>query len=82
MRQRKFGNSDLQTSVIGYGGWPMGRGMYGSFDDNEAISAARTAYENGVTLFDTAAIYGWGYGEKLMGKAIKDFRKNIILYRS
>ena len=57
----------------------MGRGMYGSFDDNEAISAARTAYENGVTLFDTAAIYGWGYGEKLMGKAIKDFRKDIIL---
>tara|TARA_B100000315_G_C14541523_1_gene571143 strand:+ start:308 stop:1309 length:1002 start_codon:yes stop_codon:yes gene_type:complete len=79
LRQRKFGNSDLQTSVIGYGGWPMGRGMYGSFDDNEAISAARTAYENGVTLFDTAAIYGWGYGEKLMGKAIKDFRKDIIL---
>jgi len=79
MRKRKFGNSDLETSVIGYGGWPMGRGQYGPFDDDESIKSARTSYENGITLFDTAAIYGWGYGEKLMGKAIKDFRKNIVL---
>ena len=38
MRKRMFGNSGLKTSVIGYGGWPMGRGMYGDFDDDEAIS--------------------------------------------
>ena len=36
MRKRMFGNSGLETSVIGYGGWPMGRGMYGDFDDDEA----------------------------------------------
>ena len=57
----------------------MGRGQYGNFDDDIAIQAAKISYENGVSLFDTAAIYGWGYGEKLMGKAIKDFRKNIVL---
>ena len=79
MRTRSFGNSDLKTSVLGYGGWPMGRGQYGDFDDEEAIKAARIAYDLGVNLFDTAAIYGWGYGEKLMSKAIKDFRKDIIL---
>tara|TARA_B100000427_G_C15454932_1_gene571353 strand:+ start:104 stop:1105 length:1002 start_codon:yes stop_codon:yes gene_type:complete len=79
MRKRKFGNSDLETSVIGYGGWPMGRGQYGNFDDDSAIQAAKLSYEHGISLFDTAAIYGWGYGEKLMGKAIKDFRKNIVL---
>ncbi len=74
-----FGNSGLETSVIGYGGWPMGRGMYGTFDDDEAIAAARASYENGVTLFDTAAVYGWGYGETLMGKALKDIRDNVVL---
>ena len=74
-----FGNSGLETSVIGYGGWPMGRGMYGDFDDDEAIAAARTSFDNGVTLFDTAAVYGWGYGETLMGKALKGIRKDVIL---
>ena len=74
-----FGNSGLETSVIGYGGWPMGRGMYGDFDDDEAIAAARASYDNGVTLFDTAAVYGWGYGENLMGKALKGIRDNVVL---
>ena len=74
-----FGNSGLETSVIGYGGWPMGRGMYGDFDDDEAIAAARASYEKGVTLFDTAAVYGWGYGENLMGKALKGIRNNVVL---
>ena len=79
MRKRMFGNSGLETSVIGYGGWPMGRGMYGKFDDDEAIAAARSSFDDGVTLFDTAAVYGWGYGEKLMGKALKDIRKDVVL---
>ena len=79
MRKRMFGNSGLETSVIGYGGWPMGRGMYGDFDDDEAIKAARASYENGVTLFDTAAVYGWGYGENLMGKALKGIREDVVL---
>ena len=79
MRKRMFGNSGLETSVVGYGGWPMGRGMYGDFDDDEAIAAVRTSYDNGVTLFDTAAVYGWGYGENLMGKALKGIRGNVVL---
>ena len=79
MRKRMFGNSGLETSVIGYGGWPMGRGMYGDFDDDEAIRAARASYEEGVTLFDPAAVYGWGYGENLMGKALKGIRENVVL---
>ncbi len=74
-----FGDSGLETSVIGYGGWPMGRGMYGDFDDDEAIAAARASFDNGITLFDTAAVYGWGYGEKLMGKALKGIRQDVVL---
>jgi len=79
MRKRMFGDSGLETSVIGYGGWPMGRGMYGDFDDNEAIAAARASFDNGITLFDTAAVYGWGYGEMLMGKALKGIRQDVVL---
>ncbi len=79
MRRRTFGDSGLASSVIGYGGWPMGRGQYGDFDDDEAIGAAHKSYDSGITLFDTAAVYGWGYGEKLMGKAIAPFRNDIVL---
>ena len=79
MRKRTFGDSGLVSSVIGYGGWPMGRGQYGDFDDDEAVGAARRSFDKGVTLFDTAAIYGWGYGERLMGKAVAPFRDNIVL---
>ena len=79
MRKRTFGDSGLASSVIGFGGWPMGRGQYGDFDDDSAIIAARKSYDLGITLYDTAAVYGWGYGEKLMGKAIKPFRNDIVL---
>ncbi len=79
MRRRTFGDSGLVSSVIGFGGWPMGRGQYGDFDDDAAVAAAHKSYESGITLFDTAAVYGWGYGEQLMGRAVKPFRKNIVL---
>jgi hypothetical protein len=79
MRTRTFGKSGLKTSVIGFGGWPMGRGQYGPFDDAQAIAAAQAAHDLGVTLFDSAAVYGWGYGEQLLGKAVKPFRKDIVL---
>ncbi len=79
MRKRVFGKSGLETSVIGFGGWPMGRGMYGAFDDDEAISAVHAAYDGGITLFDTAAVYGWGYGEELMGKALRGIRDQVVL---
>lgn len=79
MRTREFGNSGLKTTVIGFGGWPMGRGQYGALDDDQAVAAVRAAHDAGVTLYDTAAVYGWGYGETLMGKAIKPFRNQIVL---
>ena len=79
MRKRTFGDSGLASSVIGFGGWPMGRGQYGDFDDDAAIATTHKSYDLGITLYDTAAVYGWGYGEQLMGKAIKPFRNDIVL---
>ena len=79
MLYRSFGNSDLKTSVIGFGGWPMGRGHYGSFDEGEVVRAIHAAIDAGVTLFDTAAVYGWGEGEKLLGQALKGKRDKVVL---
>ena len=79
MRYKKFGNSDLETSVVGFGGWPMGRGHYGSFDDNEVVRAVHASIDLGVTLFDTAAVYGWGEGEKLLGRALEDRRGDVVV---
>ncbi len=79
MQYRNFGKSDLVTSVIGFGGWPMGKGHYGSFDENEVIRAVHEAIDQGITLFDTAAVYGWGEGEKLLGRALKGKRDKVVL---
>ncbi len=79
MQYRNFGKSDLVTSVIGFGGWPMGRGHYGSFDEDEVIRAVHEAIDQGITLFDTAAVYGWGEGEKLLGRALKGKRDRVVL---
>ncbi|MYA61590.1 MAG: aldo/keto reductase [Dehalococcoidia bacterium] len=79
MRYKKFGNSELETSVVGFGGWPMGRGHYGSFDDDEVVRAVHASIDLGVTLFDTAAVYGWGEGEKLLGRALEGKREDVVI---
>ena len=79
MLYRKFGASDLETSVVGFGGWPMGRGHYGSFDEQQVINSIHRSMDLGVTLFDTAAVYGWGEGEKLLGRAISGRRQDIVI---
>lgn len=79
MQKRKFGNSGLESSCIGFGGWPMGRGHYGSFDEHAVIRAVHVAVDLGVTLFDTAAVYGWGEGETLLGRALKGRRDRVVL---
>ena len=79
MKYRNLGNSDLVTSVIGFGGWPMGRDHYGSFDEDEVIRAVHSAIDLGVTLFDTAAVYGKGEGEKLLGRALEGKRDTVVL---
>jgi aryl-alcohol dehydrogenase-like predicted oxidoreductase len=79
MEKRKFGKSGLETSAIGFGGWEMGKGQYGPIDEKEAIAAAHRAIDLGVTLFDSAAVYGWGAGEEMMGRALKGRRDKVIL---
>jgi aryl-alcohol dehydrogenase-like predicted oxidoreductase len=74
MQTRTLGTSDLQLSVIGLGTWAMGGGDWpfgwGDQDDNEAIAAIARAVELGVNWIDTAAVYGFGKSETLVGKAL------------
>ncbi|MEV5501253.1 aldo/keto reductase [Nonomuraea fuscirosea] len=80
MRQRTLGRQGLAVSAIGYGS--MGLTMaYGPGDEQAGIAAIRRAYDLGVTFFDTAELYGLGTGsnETLVGKAVKDFRDDVVL---
>ncbi|PRX59144.1 aryl-alcohol dehydrogenase-like predicted oxidoreductase [Nonomuraea fuscirosea] len=80
MRQRTLGRQGLAVSAIGYGS--MGLTMaYGPGDEQAGIAAIRRAYDLGVTFFDTAELYGLGTGsnETLVGKAVKDFRDEVVL---
>ena len=57
----------------------MGKGMYGAIDEEEVVAAIDQAIDLGITLFDTAPIYGWGYGEELLGQALKGKRDKVVL---
>ena len=79
MEYRKFGDSDLEVSVVGFGGWPMGGTQYGQVDDNEGQEAVLRAFDLGITCFDNAAGYGLGHSERVMGAALKPIRDQIVL---
>ena len=78
MDARKLGTQGLTVSAIGYGS--MGTAFaYGPSDDTQSISAIRRAHELGVTHFDTAELYGWGEGEKLLGLALAPVRDQVTI---
>ena len=79
MEQRQFGDSDLYTSPIGFGTWEMSLTSYGHIDVGEAADAVRQAIDHGITLFDTAEVYGPYHSEELLAKALGDRRKDIVL---
>ena len=77
METRKLGQ-DLEVSALGLGCMGMSE-FYGKRNDTDAIATIHRALELGVTLLDTADMYGKGHNEELVGKAIKSRRDSIIL---
>ena len=77
MQTRKLGNSDLQITPVGYGAWAVGGSgwqfAWGSQDDDDSIAAIHTALELGVNWIDTAAVYGLGHSEEVVGRALKSW---------
>jgi aryl-alcohol dehydrogenase-like predicted oxidoreductase len=78
METRELGNSDLHITRVGYGAWAIGGSgwqfAWGSQDDNESIAAIHRALELGVNWIDTAAVYGLGHSEEVVGRALKSWR--------
>jgi aryl-alcohol dehydrogenase-like predicted oxidoreductase len=78
MQTRNLGNSDLHITRVGYGAWAIGGSgwqfAWGSQDDNESIAAIHRALELGVNWIDTAAVYGLGHSEEVVGRALKEWR--------
>ncbi len=79
MQKRKLGNSDLEVSAIGLGCMGLSYGYGPATETKEAIKLIRTAFEHGVTLFDTAEAYGPYKNEELLGEALAPFREKVVI---
>src|SRR5205823_10805111 len=75
MTSRTLGQSDLRITPIGIGAWAIGGGKWefawGAQDDSESIAAIRAGLDQGVNWIDTAAVYGLGHSETVVGRAIQ-----------
>src|SRR5438270_11436875 len=78
MEQRSLGTQGLVVSAQGLGCMGMSE-FYGSADEGEAIATIHRALELGVTLLDTADMYGFGDNEQLVGRAIEGRREDVVL---
>jgi aryl-alcohol dehydrogenase-like predicted oxidoreductase len=75
MQKRRLGSSDLDITPIGIGAWAMGGGdwefSWGPQDDTDSIAAIHAALDAGINWIDTAAVYGLGHSEEVVGRALK-----------
>jgi aryl-alcohol dehydrogenase-like predicted oxidoreductase len=78
LQKRKLGNLGLEVSALGLGCMGMSD-FYSGRDDNESIKTIHRALDLGVTLLDTADMYGVGKNEELVGRAIKGRRDQVII---
>jgi aryl-alcohol dehydrogenase-like predicted oxidoreductase len=76
MKARQLGNADMQITPIGFGTWAIGGGGYqfgwGPQDDEQSIAAIHHALDLGINWIDTAAVYGLGHAEEIVGRALKN----------
>lgn len=84
---KTLGKTDIKISAVGFGAWAIGGqwtfdghpGGWGDTDDAESARALEAAFEAGITLIDTAANYGAGHSERMVGKAIKKRRNKVVI---
>src|SRR5271166_6222101 len=79
MKKRKLGNSNLEVSALGFGCMGLSFGFGPAVDKQEVISLIRSAFERGVTFFDTAEAYGPFANEELVGEALAPFRDQVVI---
>src|SRR5437763_5643301 len=79
MKKRKLGKSNLEVSAIGLGCMGLSFGLGPAVDQQTGIALIRAAVERGVTLFDTAEVYGPFTNEELVGEALAPFRRQVVI---
>jgi aryl-alcohol dehydrogenase-like predicted oxidoreductase len=87
INSRKLGRSGIEVSPMGLGCWAIGGPFWdgktpqgwGEVDDEESIRAIHAGLELGVTLFDTANVYGAGHSEKVLGRALNGRRSKAVI---
>lgn len=77
MHTRQLGKTDMQITPLGLGTWAIGGGnwefAWGAQDDKESISTIHRALDLGINWVDTAAVYGLGHSEEIVGQALKEY---------
>lgn len=81
MRKQTVGTTDMKATRVALGTWSMGGdAQWGAQDDSASLRAIRSAVEHGINTIDTAPAYGFGYSEKLIGKALKELpREDLVI---
>src|SRR3954453_22248234 len=79
MEKRVLGESDLEVSALGFGCMGLSYGYGPATDKEEAIKLIRTAFERGISFFDTAEAYGPFTNEELVGEAVAPFRDQVVI---
>jgi|SRR5579871_4630784 len=84
MKTRQLGQSDLNITRIGIGAWAIGGGKWefgwGPQDDQQSISAIRAGLDLGVNWIDTAAAYGLGHSETIVGRAVQGLESRPYIF--
>ena len=79
MEKRTLGKSGLEVSKLGLGCMGLSFGYGPATEKQQAITLIRTAFEHGVTFFDTAEVYGPFTNEELVGEAVEPFREQVVI---
>lgn len=72
MEHIAIGASGVTASRVGLGTWAIGGWMWGGSDEDQAVAAIRSAVQRGITLIDTAPVYGFGRSEEIVGRALAE----------
>lgn len=76
---RTLGRSGIPVSAVGLGCWAIGGNGWGEVDDEESVRGIQRGFDMGVTLFDTADVYGFGRSERVLGRALEGRRQQAVI---
>jgi aryl-alcohol dehydrogenase-like predicted oxidoreductase len=83
MQFRRLGSDGPEISVVGVGTWAIGGPWqfgWGPQDDDESLAALHKAFDAGVNWVDTAAVYGLGHSEEVVGQAVREHGGEVLVF--